>query len=562
MNSLVSEIGLILILATFLAFIARRLKQPMILGYIIAGMIIGPLGLKLVIDMDTITTLSELGIAFLLFIVGLEIDVRKLRNLGLIALVAGIGQVVFTFIITYFVVNLLGFSQIHTLYIAIALTLSSTIIIVKLLSDKNEMNALHGRIALGILLVQDFVAVIALAALAKSSITWTTVGVNVALGIAFFAIAIIIGMFILKYVFNPIASSPELLFLGAVSTCFLFAMISEKIGLSIAIGGFLAGICLAPLPYNLEIVSRIKSLRDFFATIFFVTLGMQIVIPYGVNIWFPVFLFSIFVIIGNPLIVLILMSVMGFKARPSFLTGISIAQISEFSLILMALGVSTGMIPQVIMSIIALVAVITFTVSSYMITYDEQLYRLFQKIIKPFEKLAIRKLHFEHMPGEIKYHIILCGCNRVGRGVIESAQKLKKNVLVIDFNPEVVHKLAKEKLHALYGDVGDVEIVERIIKHKPELIISTVPDAADNYLLLQQVKKKHKKVKMILTANNIHEALDLYEEGADYVLLPHQLGRDHIALILREKTKNITKLDQERARHIERIKKRKIEGMN
>lgn len=559
MNSLVAEIGLILILATFLAFIARRFKQPMLLGYIIAGMIIGPLGLKLVIDMGTITTLSELGIAFLLFIVGLELDIRKLRNLGVIALIAGAGQVIFTFIITYFVVGLLGFSKTHTFYIAIALTLSSTIIIVKLFSDKNEMNALHARIALGILLVQDFVAVIALAALAKNAITWTTIGVNIAIGIGFFTIALILGMYVLKYVFNPIASSPELLFLGAVSTCFLYAMIAEKIGLSIAIGGFLAGICLAPLPYNLEIISRIKSLRDFFATIFFVTLGMQIVIPQGVNIWLPVILFSLFVIIGNPLIVLILMSIMGFKSRPSFLTGISIAQISEFSLILMAVGVSTGIIPQIIMSIVALVAVITFTVSSYMIIYDEQIYRLFKNIVKPFEKLAIRKLHFEHTPGAVKYDVILCGCNRVGTGVIESAQKLKKKILVIDFNPEVVHKLAKENIHALYGDIGDVEILERIAKYKPELVISTVPDAADNKLLLQKMKK-HKKIKMILTANNTEEALDLYCEGADYVLLPHQLGRDHIALILREKTKNIAKLEQERERHIERIKKRKTEG--
>ncbi|MBD3361869.1 sodium:proton exchanger [Candidatus Woesearchaeota archaeon] len=560
MSTLIAEIGLILILATFLAFIARRLKQPMLLGYIIAGMIIGPLGFKLVIDMDTITTLSELGIAFLLFIVGLELDVRKLRNLGLIALVAGAGQVIFTFVVTYFVVNLLGFTQTHTLYIAIALTLSSTIIIVKLLSDKNEINALHGRIALGILLVQDFVAVIALAALAKSTITWTTIGMNVAIGIGFFTIALIVGMYFLKYLFDPIARSPELLFLGAVSTCFLYALVAEKIGLSIAIGGFLAGICLAPLPYNLEIVSRIKSLRDFFATIFFVTLGMQIVIPQGVNIWLPVILFSLFVVLGNPLIVLILMSLMGFKSRPSFLTGISIAQISEFSLILMAVGVSTGIIPQVIMTIIALVAVITFTISSYMIIYDEQLYRIFKKPLKIFEKIAIRKLHFEHTPGATKYKIILCGCNRVGKGVIESAQKMKKNILVIDFNPEVVHKLAKEKIHALYGDIGDVEIIDRIIKHKPEIIISTVPDADDNLLLLRKVKKNDSKVKVILHANNIDEALKLYEEGADYVLLPHQLGRDHIALILYEKTKNISSLLKERKKHIERIKKRKKEG--
>jgi len=559
MNSLVTDIGVILILATFLAFIARKFRQPIILGYIIAGMIIGPLGLGLVMDIEVIETLSELGVAFLLFIVGLELDVRKLRNLGLIALVAGIGQIIFTFGITYAIVNLLGFSSSHTFYIAIALTLSSTIIIVKLFSDKNEMNALHARIALGVLLVQDFVAVIVLAAMAKNAITWSIVGTNIVTGIAFFAVSLILGIYVLRIVFEPIAKSPELLFMGAVSTCFLFAMVSELLGFSIAIGGFLAGICLAPLPYNIEIVSRIKSLRDFFATIFFVTLGMQIIIPQGVNIWLPVILFSLFVILGNPLIVLILMSVMGFKSRPSFLTGISLAQISEFSLILMAVGVNAGVIPQIIMSIIALVAVITFTISSYMITYDEKIYRIVNKIIKPFEKLAIRKLHFEHMPGKTKYEIVLCGCNRVGRGVIESAQKLKKNILVIDFNPEVVHKLAKEGIHALYGDVGDVEIIERVVKHRPELVISTVPDFDDNQLLLDKVKKKHKKVKMILTANNIDEALLLYEAGADYVLLPHQLGRDHIALILREKTKKIEKLDKERARHIERIKKRKME---
>ena len=560
MNNLIAEIGLILILATFLAFIAKRLKQPMILGYIIAGMIIGPLGFKFVMNLDTIGILSELGVAFLLFIVGLELDVRKLRTLGMIALVAGIGQIVFTFAIGYALVRLLGFSASITFYIAIALTLSSTIIIVKLLSDKNELNALHGRIALGILLVQDFVAVIVLAALAKNAITWQMVGTNITMGIAFFAIAIILGMFVLKYLFDPISKSPELLFLAAVSTCFLFAMIAQEMGFSIAIGGFLAGICLAPLPYNIEIISRIKSLRDFFATIFFVTLGMQIVLPAGTSIFLPVLLFSLFVLIGNPLIVLILMSVMGFKSRPSFLTGLSIAQISEFSLILVAVGVSTGALPPAIMSIIALVAVITFTISSYMITYDEKLYRMFKKTIKPFEKLAIRKLHLEHMPGDTDYQIILCGCNRVGRGVLESAEKLKKRVLVIDFNPEIIHKLAKEKVHALYGDIGDVDILERILRHKPEMIVSTVPDLIDNCLILQTIKRKNSKLKIILTANTLDDALELYHEGADYVLLPHQLGRDHIATLLNQNTKQLHKLKEERTKHIKRIKQRKLEG--
>lgn len=558
MDPLIADIGIILIVATVLAIIARFLRQPIIMGYILAGIVIGPIGLGWVINYDVITTLSEIGIAFLLFIVGLELDVRKLKHLGAVSLIVGLGQVILTFIAGYLLAILLGMPSTYAFYVSIALTLSSTVIIIKLLSDKNEINALHGRIAVGVLLVQDFIAVLILAIMANSgSISTAGIMSNLIIAIGFFAVSIVIGTFFLKYIFKPIAKSTELLFLSAVSWCFAYALVSQWLGFSMAIGAFLAGISLAPLPYHIEIASRIKSLRDFFATIFFVTLGMQIVLTGIKYLVWPIILLSLFVLICNPLIVWFLMSIMGFKARPSFLTGISLAQISEFSLIMMATGYSLGIFPQTLVSMVAIIAVITFTISSYMITYDEKLYRLFKKVMKPFESLSIKGFDLEYLPEkELDYNIILCGCDRIGQAILESSKKLKKSILVIDFNPELIKQLMKDSIHCIYGDISDVEIMNRLNFKKAELVVSTIPDYDDNVMLTKKTKSINKKTVVIVTAEDIDDALELYKAGADYVILPHMLGGEHISVLLQETAKDLGKLIKSRKHSVAKLKKR------
>ena len=558
MDPLIADIGIILIVATVLAIIARFLRQPIIMGYILAGIVIGPIGLGWVINYDVITTLSEIGIAFLLFIVGLELDVRKLKHLGAVSLIVGLGQVILTFIAGYLLAILLGMPSTYAFYVSIALTLSSTVIIIKLLSDKNEINALHGRIAVGVLLVQDFIAVLILAIMANSgSISTAGIMSNLIIAIGFFAVSIVIGTFFLKYIFKPIAKSTELLFLSAVSWCFAYALVSQWLGFSMAIGAFLAGISLAPLPYHIEIASRIKSLRDFFATIFFVTLGMQIVLTGIKYLVWPIILLSLFVLICNPLIVWFLMSIMGFKARPSFLTGISLAQISEFSLIMMATGYSLGIFPQTLVSMVAIIAVITFTISSYMITYDEKLYRLFKKVMKPFESLSIKGFDLEYLPEkELDYNIILCGCDRIGQAILESSKKLKKSILVIDFNPELIKQLMKDSIHCIYGDISDVEIMNRLNFKKAELVVSTIPDYGDNVMLTKKAKSINKKTVVIVTAEDVEDALALYKIGADYVILPHMLGGEHISVLLQETAKDLGKLIKSRKHSVAKLKKR------
>lgn len=558
MDPLIADIGIILIVATVLAIIARFFRQPLIIGYMLAGIIIGPIGLGWVVNHDVITTLSEIGIAFLLFIVGLELDIRKLKHLGAVSLIVGLGQVVLTFMAGYVLSIFLGLMPMHAFYVSIALTLSSTVVIIKLFSDKNEINALHARIALGVLLVQDFIAVIILAMMSNSgSIDFSHIVSNLIIGIGFFSVSIVLGMLFLKYLFRPLAKSSELLFLAAVSWCFAYAIVSQLLGFSIAIGAFLAGISLAPLPYHIEIASRIKSLRDFFATIFFVTLGMQIVLA-GLQyaVW-PIILLSLFVLICNPLIVLVLMCAMGFKSRPAFLTGISLAQISEFSLIMMASGSVLGIIPQSIVSVIAIIAVITFTISSYMITYDEKLYRIFKRFVKPFERLSIKGFDLEYMPEkERDYKIILCGCDRIGHAILESAKKLNKSILVVDFNPELIKRLMKEKVHCVYGDISDIEVMDKLDFRNAEMVISTIPDYADNIMLVKKVKNANKKAIVIVTAEDVDDALDLYEKGADYVILPHMLGGEHISLLMQETAKDISKILKNKRFTVAKLKKR------
>jgi len=276
MANLFIEIGVVLIVAGVLASIARFLKQPLIIGYMLAGIIIGPIGFGLITDIENIITLSEIGIAFLLFMVGTELDFRKVKNLGMPALLTGLGQIIFTFVAGYFIAAQFGFGQIASLYISLALTLSSTVIVIKMLSDKEQINTLHGRVALGILLVQDIVAIFAIALLSVETFTLNVVMANFFKGILLFVISLGLGSVVLKSVFRYFAKSQELLFIGAVSWLFLNAILAYALGYSIAIGAFLAGLSMTTVPYNIEIVGKVRSLRDFFAVIFFVSLGMEI----------------------------------------------------------------------------------------------------------------------------------------------------------------------------------------------------------------------------------------------------------------------------------------------
>src|SRR3989339_616412 len=369
------DISAIVVVATLLGLLARWLKQPLILGYVLAGIILGPSLFGFISEPQVIGVLSSFGIAFLLFLVGLELDLSKLKVIGRPSLLLGFGQVLFTAVVGFGIIRFFGFDSLPAIYIAIALTFSSTIIVVKLLSERQALESLYGRLAIGMLLMQDFIAIFALIILsgfAGGQVPTTAELAFILLkGAGLIMLALLSGRFILPHLFMKLARSSELLLLSSIAWCFGFALVAVVGGFSLEIGAFLAGLALARLPYHLEIVGRVRSLRDFFITIFFVLLGSQLLFANLTAMAWPFIILSLFVLVGNPLIVMVIMGLMGYTKRTGFLVGLTVAQISEFSLILMHLGYRLGHVNTSEVALVTLIGITTITLSSYLITYGD-----------------------------------------------------------------------------------------------------------------------------------------------------------------------------------------------
>lgn len=539
MGEVFYEITIIICLAAALSIVFRVFKQPAILAYILTGILVGPLAIIPIHSEHTLESLAQIGITLLLFLLGLELRLGELKSVGKVALATGIGQILFTSFFGYFICLALGFSPLASLYIAVALTFSSTIIVVKLLSDKRDLQSLYGKISVGFLLVQDFFAIIALILLSgfnttnSGGISPIEIGILLAKAIALFGFVIFLSKTILPIVINKIARSSEILFLFSLAWAFgISALVtSPLIGFSIEIGGFLAGLALANSTQNFHIVSKIRSLRDFFITIFFVTLGMQLAVDNVMAIWFPAVLLSLFVLIGNPIIVMIILGLMGYKKRTSFLAGLTVAQISEFSLIVVFMGNKIGHLSEEAVSLVTIVGAITFVISTYMITNGNTLYKFLSPILSVFERKNSKEKRVDF--GELKNHVVLVGANRMGKSILHTLLEEGEKVVVIDFNPDIIKDLSDKGIPSLFGDAADVDIQEKAQFENAKLIISTVGDGEDNLLLIEGAKHFNKKAKIVVEAYDIDEAKDLYKAGADYVILPHLSSGRHIAKLLK-----------------------------
>ncbi|MBU2616113.1 MAG: cation:proton antiporter [Nanoarchaeota archaeon] len=559
MTEVFNQISIIILIVLGVSLVMRALRQPLIIGYIISGIIVGPYFLGILPGVGTIQTFSEIGIALLLFVVGLHLTPKVIKEVGSISLITGLGQIFFTALIGYFVSIALGFEPITSLYIAIALTFSSTIIILKLLTDKEDLDTLYGKISIGFLLVQDFVAIIVLviiSSLSEGGNFLTTVGFTFLKGGLIVAVLAPISMFVLPKFQNFFAKSQELLFVFSVAWGLGLASLFLYAGLSIEVGALIAGVLLSVSPYNLEISSRLRPLRDFFIISFFLLLGAQMAIGNIGNLILPAVIFSMIILIGNPLIVMALMGFEGFTKKTGFLAGLTVAQIGEFSLITAALGLKVGHITNEILSLITLVSLITIGLSTYMVIYSGSLYKIFSKYLNFFEKKNLREKK------KINKNIdsILFGYNRIGFGILNSLKSIKKNYLVVDFNPEVIKDLKKMRVPGIYGDVDDDSLLRDLPLDKLKLAISTIPNFDTNELLIETIKEKNSKVIVIVRAHNIEDAMNLYKKGADYVLTPHFLGGEYLSHMLREIKTDKEGYKIEKDKHIKMLKERFRKG--
>jgi Kef-type K+ transport system membrane component KefB len=456
------EMAAVLALAAALATLGLLLRQPLIVAFIATGIVAGPDVLGIVHSTEQVTLLAQIGVALLLFLVGLKLDLQIVRSLGGVAVATGLGQVAFTAIVGYFICLALGLDPVTSAYVAVALTFSSTIIIVKLLSDKREVDSLHGRIAIGFLIVQDIAVVIAMIVLSALGLrTHAAGGLNLEVMLGGAALLLLFVSVFIRFAAEPlvrwVARTPELLVTFALAWAVAFAAACDVIGLGKELGGLLAGVALASTSYREAIASRLTSLRDFLLLFFFIGLGAGMRMD-TIGEQVPAALtLSAFVLIGNPLIVMAIMGWMGYRKRTGLLAGVTVAQISEFSLVFMAMGISLGHVAAESMSLVTLVGLVTITLSTYLILYSHTVYRVLEPWLGWLER---RRPHRENEtapdPGA-SYDVILFGLGRYGREIARVLESADTRVFGVDFDPEAVRGWRRAGRAGIYGDAADPE---------------------------------------------------------------------------------------------------------
>jgi Kef-type K+ transport system membrane component KefB len=536
--SLLRSLGYILIAAAVVTVAATRLRIPSIVAYLAAGLVLGPLTNLLVVD-DALHLIAEVGIALLLFLVGLELSLDKIRDVGKVAVLAGLGQVVFTAAGGLVIALALGFTFMESLFLGTALTFSSTVVVVKLLDQKKEIDALYGRIAVGIFLVQDLVVIVALTFLAglgspdaaAESMSALDVGSGVLRAFGGMALllaaALLSARWLLPRVFGWVVGAPEPLLIWSLCWCFLFVLGAEVLHLSLEIGAFLAGLSLAQLPYNHELRRRVHPLMNFFLAVFFVSLGVQMEFGGAAQHATSAVVLSLFVLIGNPFIFMFIITRTGYGQRTSFLTSVTVAQISEFSFIFAAMGLASGLIDPSILSLIGVIGVATIAASSYMILYNHQLYDVMSRwgVLRLFRSPPDREVGAAGRPTD---HIIVVGMNALGRRIVELLAARGDVVVAVDTDPQKLDGLPAE---TILGSAEFYSVMEEANLAEARLLISALQIEETNNLLAYWCRQAG--VPSSIHAFDVSVVEELQSIGVNHMILSKNVGVQRIAAELR-----------------------------
>lgn len=538
------QIAIAIVTATVFALLAKATRQPLILGYIAAGIMIGPTEGFGWISPHDIEPIAELGLILLLFMIGLEIDLKKLRQAGTAVVSVGVSQFMICAALGFLVAPLLGFQagggEFDAVYFAVAMALSSTMIVVKLLYDKSELDTVPGRITLGILVFQDIWAILFLALqpdLANPAPLLLLASLAKGVGVVIFALAV--SRFILPMLFRSIAKIPELMVLGALGWCFFIVLVAEQLGLSKEMGALIAGVALSTFPYNLNVIAKVISLRDFFITLFFVTLGAQIPQP-SWDVLMIALAASAFLVASRFITISPVLYMLGSGTRISLIPAINLAQISEFSLVICTLGVGLGHIDQNVLSVVVLTLVITAVSSTYSILYNYEIYSALNPILM---RLGLKDIaDTEPTQGGSGRPIVLLGFFRAASSLLHELTNIEPataaRIAVVDFNPEVKKELDRRGIASIYGDISHPDTLHHANIHDARVLVCTIPDSVlkgtSNAQLLLAAGALAHGARTIVTAETFESARDLYARGASFVYIPRIMSARELAEVVLE----------------------------
>jgi len=571
---LLSSIGICVGAAALLALVGWRLRQPLILAYLVTGVVIGPNGFNLVHDQASIATVAEIGLILLLFIIGLEIDLKKLASAGPAVLVTGALQVPICIALGLGFFYVLGErvtqGNYGLIYLAACMSLSSTLVVVKLLYDKFELDTLPGRITLGVLVIQDLWAVAMIAVQPNiESPNLLPLAFSLWKGALLVVGGLALSKYVLPYLFRAVAKVPELVLVSALAWCFFLAGVASYIGLSKEMGALIAGISLSTFPYNLDVMAKAVSIRDFFVTLFFVALGMQIPLP-SVHVVLIALAASGFVIVSRLCVVPILYA-LRLGLRTSLLPAINLAQVSEFSIVIASLGLARtpAQISPDVLTIVIITFALTSVVSTYMINSSHRVQRVLANALRVLRVRDLDSVESAQERSETRHEtFVFLGFFRDASSILHEfehdgtpiqVKEFLSKILVVDFNPTVMRELRARGIACIYGDVAHADTLRHVGIQDAELVVSSITDdilrGTSNVRMLRNIRATCPKAKVMLTTEHIPQALNFYEAGADFVYIPRLHSAPEIARIL--KTGLQDGFEKARAGEIERLSARR-----
>jgi len=555
MDNIFSGLSIIIAIGAAVALFMRTIGQPLLIGHIITGIIVGPVALNILDNPHSLNVFGDIGIALLLFIIGLGMNPGVIKEVGKPSFISGTIEIISVTVIGWLLLQAFGLSSRDALFIGFGLGINSTIVALKLLGDKKELGRLYGKLTIGTSLVEDVIAAVALLLVASAK-DGNLLSVGPLIGLAFKGALVGLAMYIVSKEILPrlqklIASDQELLFLTAIAIGLGSAALFSKIGLSMEVGALAAGVMLATRPYAPEIGARLRPLRDFFVIVFFIALGTELTFSSFSHFFWPIIVGTLVVVVAKPIIVMTSLGFLGYTKRTSFMTAATLSQVSEFSIIFVILGSQKHLVNHDIVSVLTFIALISIASSTYLVTYSDKVYAAIKDKLDMFEHA---KAEGEALPSE-RNDLVLFGYQRGGHEFINLFKKMKQRYVVIDYDPEVIDTIEQRKINYLYGDANDVELLEEAGVQHAKLIVSTIPDYQVNMFLLNYLKTRNPRAITIVHADDPFEAAKLYEAGASYVVLPHYIGSEKVSEFIGKSGLSKSAFRKQRVQHLGYLEK-------
>ncbi len=556
MPSLINDFAVLFLVVAGISILIKLIRQPIIIAYIVSGFIF-----SLLVDNisagSQIMLLAELGITFLLFLMGLEFSFSSLKYLGRDIFISTTLQSILFFSIGFASAFLMGFSINESTYLAILFMFSSTLLVAKLVEDRKETSSLHGKIILGILVVQDLLAIVILSILNLFKETEIAKIVLVPVeGIILIAIAFVFSKYILNILLKFSVRYPELMFVISLGVCFLFVKISPLLGYSTSIGAFIAGITLANTEYKNDILGRLKPLIIFFNLLFFVGMGFQLKTSFDARAMTLIAVFLALCFIAKPAIFYATLKLRGYDLRTSFKSALSLSQFSEFGMIIVFAGMAAGSVPAEIGPIAILLVVATMAISSYAIKYENLLFKYSENALRKLDTLFKNRKNPNEEQNLKDYNVVFFGFYDLGKEFFSKLEGRGKKILVVENDPANISILESEKIPFVYGSVYSPYFLDRIDFSKVEIAISSLIDSEDTKLIIKSVRRNNPKAITIVTAKSLSNSLELYDAGADYVIYPSYINEQNVSVLLEDYTSDINKILAKKIEDVAKLKEK------